>query len=251
MWVNLTRDELSCGDLVPPQPLWAPVVCHYCWKYGYYSGAAWHLLRIQGLCLHSREKCNYLGTWRKECFLAGVIQVGILQRPLDHDRALLTGHTPLLHISRLTFDGHTCRHFTWLTTNKDGIYLLLSGNPNGVSTKDLYLKADVSVLYREDITEKLYWMFHNQENTEFQMGLKSRGYADQTRKCCHWPWWVSLILTLWSVSLCAGNNQLQRIQPGRVTRVYEFHFSLSNFDHCVCFPGPWGQRWAVSLRSLF
>lgn len=112
MWVSLTRDELRCGELVPLHPLWAPVVCHYCWKYDYYSGIAWHLLRIQGLSLHSREKCNYLGTRRKKISWPKSSKQKSPQRPstttlADTEPGLPCHSTPsrLLHSGQLGSKG--------------------------------------------------------------------------------------------------------------------------------------------------
>ena len=124
-------------------------------------------------------------------------------------------------------------------------------------------------LCREGITEKLhrqsvYWTFHNQENTEFQTGLNvAVGVSARTaplltlvlcRSGCLviWPSWVSLILTMRSVSLQAGSDQLQRICLREVTNPMSFISVSQTFTYCCLhLPGRWGQRRTMSLESLF
>ena len=153
--MNLTRDELHCGDLVPLHPLWAPVVCRYCWKYDYYFGIAWHLLRIQGLCLHSREKYNYWAL-RKKIYPGLSHPNRYHQKPLDHDLNMtwfraqavgVTWHTLYL----LHFVGAFVDTVCIFPTNKESISLsshCSSSNPNQVVTKNLCSKADMSALQK-------------------------------------------------------------------------------------------------------
>lgn len=69
---------------------------------------------------------------------------------------------------------------------------------------------------------------------------------------CHWPSWVSLILTMRSVSLQAGSDQLQRICLREVTNLMSFISVSQTFTYCCLhLPGHWGQRWTMSLESLF
>lgn len=134
--MNSARGESHCGGVVSLHPLCTPVVCHYCWKYDYYSAIAWHLLRIQGLCLHGREKYNYLGTWRKERFLAWVIQMDTPKDPRTTPTACCRARAVLSLGARcmLTFYGHTCRHYTWFI-HKQGKHLIFSSAASSISLK--------------------------------------------------------------------------------------------------------------------